>query len=204
MPLARTYQVETARTIIRCYQPSDAEMLRLSINESIEHLRPWMPWIKHEPQTLEQKVDLLRTFRGQFDMGIDYTFGIFNKEETELIGSTGMHTRLEGNARELGYWINVRHINHGYATEAMKALIKVGFEIEMLDRLEIRCDPRNVQSQNIPQKLGFNLDGILNDHLVDGVQRNTMVWLMTKEMYAQNAIKKFPLKAFDAAGKQLM
>ncbi len=50
------YKIETERLIIRCYEPKDAQKLKLAIDESIEHLSPWMPWAKNEPETIEQKV----------------------------------------------------------------------------------------------------------------------------------------------------
>ncbi|MEZ5041133.1 MAG: GNAT family N-acetyltransferase [Saprospiraceae bacterium] len=128
--LAKTYKIETKRLIIRCYEPKDAELLKISIDESLEHLLPWMPWAKNEPESVKAKMERLRKYRGQFDLGLDYTFGIFDKDEKKLVGSTGLHTRGGNNAREIGYWINAKHLKQGYATEAVKALIKVAFEIE--------------------------------------------------------------------------
>lgn len=94
-----------------------------------------MPWAKNEPETVQAKTERLRRFRGEFDLGIDFVFGVFTKEENVLIGSTGLHTRVGEEAREIGYWIHVNHTKKGYATEVVKALTKVGFEIENLDRL---------------------------------------------------------------------
>ena len=79
--LAKTYKVITDRLVIRCYQPEDAFLLKKSIDSSLDHLRPWMRWTEEEPESIESKIDRLRKCRGQFDLGIDYTFGIFNKDE---------------------------------------------------------------------------------------------------------------------------
>jgi len=135
MQLAKAYRIETERLVIRCYDPKDAILLKNAIDKSLDHLRPWMPWAHNEPESLEIKTARLRKYRGQFDLGIDYVFGIFNKEETILIGSTGLHTRPGEEAREIGYWIHQHHINKGYATEAAKALTIVGFEIVKEDYL---------------------------------------------------------------------
>ncbi len=155
--LAKTYRIETDRLIIRCYEPADASKLLDAITISIDHIRPWMPWAKDEPTDLETKINLLRKFRGQFDLGEDYVFGVFDKSEKEIIGSTGLHTRLGNDVREIGYWINVKHINNGFATEVVSALTKVGFEIEKLSRIEIDMIPENVRSQNIPKKTGIQI-----------------------------------------------
>jgi ribosomal-protein-serine acetyltransferase len=81
--------------VIRCYQPADAELLHEAIMSSLDHLRPWMPWAKFEPTDLASKVSLVKKFQDDFRSGRDFVFGIFNEEETRLLGSTGLHTRLE-------------------------------------------------------------------------------------------------------------
>ncbi|MCE2503655.1 MAG: hypothetical protein J4G05_06325 [Chlorobi bacterium] len=62
------YRIETERLVIRCWEPKDALLLKSAVDLSIDHLLPWMPWAKHEPQTFEEKVELLRMFRGKFDL----------------------------------------------------------------------------------------------------------------------------------------
>ncbi|MEZ5055402.1 MAG: GNAT family protein [Saprospiraceae bacterium] len=171
MELAKAYKIETERLIIRCYHPEDAFLLKKSIDESLDHLLPWMPWAGNEPVSIEKKIDRLRKYRGQFDLGEDYVFGIFNKNEDKLIGSTGLHTRAGEHAREIGYWIHVNEIQKGYALEAAGALTKVGFEIEGLERIEIHCTPANIRSQNIPRKLGYVNEGTLRNRATDA-QKN--------------------------------
>ncbi|MEO0877546.1 MAG: N-acetyltransferase, partial [Bacteroidota bacterium] len=58
--LARAYRIETERLVIRCYQPKDAELLKRSIDESLEHLLPWMTWAKNEPESIEAKRERIR------------------------------------------------------------------------------------------------------------------------------------------------
>lgn len=197
------YKIETERTIIRCYNPSDALLSIKAVNSSLEHLRPWMAWARHEPQTLEEKIELLRIFRGQFDLDQDYIYGIFNKDETELIGGTGLHTRIGKNAREIGYWISQKYINQGLATEVVKALVKTGFEILDLNLIEIRCEPLNINSIKIPEKLGFKLEAILKNRLVEDEIKDDMIWSMFKEDYQKSEITQTYIKAYDACNNQI-
>jgi hypothetical protein len=178
-------------------------MLLQAITESLEHLRPFMPWAMHEPSTLEEKMELLRRFRSEFDSGKDYVFGIFNKDETELIGSTGLHTRIGKNAREIGYWISKKYAHQGLATEAVQALIQVAFEIEAIDRIEIHCAPDNLFSQKIPHKLGFTHEATLKNRALDsqGNPRDTMIWSLFKEDYKAQVKPSISIRAFDACGK---
>jgi RimJ/RimL family protein N-acetyltransferase len=107
------YRIETKRLVVRCYSPSDAPLLAESVSENVEHLRPWMPWVYGEPEALEVKFQRIKRFRGLFDMGEDFVYGIFNLDETKLIGGTGLHTRLGNRELEIGYWIHKDHINQG-------------------------------------------------------------------------------------------
>ena len=165
-----------------------------------------MPWAKNEPETIKKKVDRLRKYRGQFDLGLDYTFGIFSKNEEQLIGSTGLHTRLGENVREIGYWINSKFVKQGFATEAVKALVKVGFEIEQLDRIEIRCAPKNIASQGVPKKLGFLHEGTLKNRTkdIEGKLRDIMIWTMFKEEYFKSEFSDFDFKIFDIINEQII
>lgn len=181
-------------------------MLLEATSLSINHLLPWMPWANEEQNTLNDKINLIRQFRGKFDLDIDYIYGIFDKSQQNLIGGTGLHKRIGNDAREIGYWINVRYINNGFATEAVSALIKAGFEIENHSRIEIHCAPENIQSQNIPRKLGFTLEAILKQRTkdADGNLRDSMIWTLFKDDYMLSNLKKIDLKAYNFVDEEII
>jgi len=199
------YRIETGRLVVRCYHPSDAPLLAESVTESLEHLRPWMPWIYNEPEPIEEKVKRLKRFRGDFDLGQNFTYGIFNPEETKLIGGTGLHTRLSGTELEIGYWIHKDYINRGLVTESTAALVKVAFEIIHVHRLEIHCDPGNFASAAIPRKPGFTHEGTLRAKtpFLDGWS-DSMIWGLLETEYPDSPSSKAELKAFDANGQQVL
>jgi len=199
------YRIETERLIIRCYRPGDAPLLQAAIEESTEHLRPWMPWASEEPKSLAQRVALIRRFRGQFDLDQDYIYGIFNRDETRLWGGTGLHTRRGEGVREIGYWIHADQVRRGLATESTAALIRVAFEVEQVARVEIRCDPENVASAAIPLKLAFTREGVLR-HETEflGKRRDTEVWGLLAADYPRSPAANKLVRAFDALGRSLL
>ena len=204
--LGPAYRIESERLVIRCYNPKDALLLQKSIQESVEHLRPWLPWVKTEPEELKVKIERLRMFRAKFDLSENYIYGVFDPNETELIGGTGLHPRVGSNAFEIGYWVNVNHINKGYATEFSAALTKVAFEIENVNRMEIHCDPGNNSSAAIPKKLGYVYEATLRGRTetIEGEPSDSMIWSILREEYLKSPAAKANIIAYDAMGNLII
>ena len=84
------YRIEVdGGPVIRCWDPRDAPLLKEAVDSSLEHLRAWMPWAYDEPQEIAAKAELLRLFRGNFDLRQDYVYGIFSSDETRVLGGSG-------------------------------------------------------------------------------------------------------------------
>ncbi len=198
------YRITTRRLVIRCWQPADAPLLKAAIDASIDHLLPWMPWAQNEPTDLQAKIDLIRRWRGEFDLGRDFVYGIFDSDETQVLGGTGLHTRLGSDSREIGYWVRSDRINQGIATETAGALTRVVFEIDRLDRVEIHCDAENVRSAAVPRKLGFTHEATLRKRKVAGRVRDTMVWTLLADEYPASAAARVELAASDVIGRRIL
>ena len=198
------YRIHTQRLVIRCWQPEDVALLKAAIDDNVDHLRPWMPWAMQEPTDLQAKIELLRRFRGEFDLGQDLVYGIFNQDETQVVGGTGLHL-LEKEGREIGYWIDRNHINQGLATEATAALTQAAFTIEQVDRVEIHCDPENSASAAVANKLGFLHEATLRRRLFAGedAPRDTMIWTMFCGDYPNSTAAAAKIEAYDAIGRSI-
>jgi RimJ/RimL family protein N-acetyltransferase len=199
------YRIVTDRLILRCYDPRDAPALKAAVDASLDHLAE-MPWSRDEPQTLDEKIALLRAFRGRFDLGQDFVYGIFDRDDTTVLGGSGLHRRVGDQALEIGYWIRAAHINRGLATEAAGALTRVGFEIERLARIEIHCGPRNLRSAAVARKLGYTHEATLRERAIDasGNPRDAMIWTLFAADYPGSPCARRNLEAFDAAGRRIL
>lgn len=62
---------------------------------------------------------------------------------------------------EVGWIIGPAHAGQGFATEAARALLAVGFELLGLHRIVARADARNVASIRVMQRLGMRLEAHL-------------------------------------------
>jgi len=201
------YRIESDRLVIRCYEPRDAPLLKAAVDESIEHLLPWMPWARFEPQTVEEKVQLIRSFRGQFDLGQNYIYAVFDREETKQVGGSGLHPRANPGSLEIGYWIRAGEVGRGLATELTAVLTRVGFELCALDRVDIQVEPTNARSLAIPRKLGFTQEAVLRRRLEAAAgepRRDSVVFTMLREELAGSPCTAYDYAAYDAAGTELV
>lgn len=198
------YVIRTERLTIRCWQPVDAPLLKDALDTSLDHLRAWMPWAHDEPKPLEEKAELLRAFRGNFDLGEDFVYGVFSGDEREVVGGSGLHTRAGAGALEIGYWIRASHVRRGLARETTAALTAVAFAVCGVERVEIRVDPANVASLGIPRALGFTEEATLRRRLpsVDGARpRDAVVFTLFEDEYARAPFEGAVVEAFDALGR---
>lgn len=172
-------RIETERLYLRACLPGDGKIVHEAIQASLEALKKWLPFA-HNQQTIDDTEINIRKSYTQFLLREDFRFHIFRKEDNAFVGSTGLH-RVNWDVRkfEIGYWCDSRYQKKGYITEAVVGLVNFAFEHFEANRIEIRCDPRNINSRNIPEKLGFSLEGILinNDLSADGKElRDTCVF----------------------------
>ncbi|MFL5959364.1 MAG: GNAT family N-acetyltransferase [Gaiellaceae bacterium] len=199
------YRIETERLVIRCYDPRDAPLLKEAVDSSLEHLRPWMPWAETEPQTLEEKTALLKGFRSAFDAGENFVYGIFGGDESEVLGGTGLHPRIDEGGLEIGYWIRAGATRQGFVTESTAALTRIGFEVCAADRIEIRIEPGNEASFGVPRKLGFAEEATLRRRLPGregGPLRDVTIFTMFREDHDPSIAPQ--IRAFGSRGERVL
>lgn len=170
--------IKTSRLLLRSPQAGDGTVINQAIIESFVELHQWMPWAKNKPTVQDTEV-FVRTARAQFITRESLTFLIFDATGTQFIGCISC---FEKNWHiphlEIGYWICTSQTGKGIATEATNALTRYAFEQLKVVRLQIKCDEDNNASRAIPEKLGFDFEGILkkDDRKMDGSLRNTAIY----------------------------
>lgn len=155
------YAIRTPRTTLRCYDRGDVDAAHAGVIDNVDALRPWMPWIQREPATREERVETLRRFRGRFDLGLEFVYGVFDRGDGEYLGGCGLHPRPSEEILEIGYWIIPARWGQGLATEVAAALTRVGFETLNAPRIELRIAPHNARSLAVATKLGYREEGTL-------------------------------------------
>ena len=124
----------------------DAAFVHAAILESIDHLRPRMPWAANEPVTLDWRTEWISRTESE---------GIFVGDT--FVGGVGLHDRMSPTGREIGYWVRAGWTRRGVATAAVRIVVQRALATAGIDHVEIHHDKANVASAGVPAKLGFTL-----------------------------------------------
>jgi len=199
------YRIETPRLLLRCWSPEDAPAWRAAVDESNRHLRPWIPFMKDEPRSLEETAEWLRSLRALFDSDQAWRYGVFDRGEGELLGENVLLRRVGPGGLEVGYWTRAGRDGRGYATEATAAMVRAAFELWGAERVEIHCAPGNLASAAIPAKLGFLHEATLKDRAPDteGAVHDLMIWTLFADGYAASPASSAEFAAFDCIGREI-
>ncbi|KAK7426174.1 hypothetical protein QQZ08_007340 [Neonectria magnoliae] len=159
-----TVLFETKRLIIRRYVLSDAPFTAAAANHPTiaVNMRNRFP----SPYSLTDAETFLRGACEPTGTSYPGDSGIFLKPDGDaapvFIGSLGVIPQKDVYYRtwEIGYWIAAEAAGHGYATEAIRALVRWVFATwPGLNRLEASTFGRNAASQNVLKKAGFVEEG---------------------------------------------
>ncbi|USB33651.1 GNAT family N-acetyltransferase [Paenibacillus sp. YPG26] len=175
-------EFETERLILRAPRFGEGACINEAIHESVNELRPWLPFARSLP-SLEESEAYVRKARLNFLERTDLVLHLFDKTTGRFVGSSGLH-RLDWEIRsfEIGYWIRTSRTGQGLAGEAVQGV--TAFAVNHLDakRLEIRCDANNQASRRVAERAGFTREGILRNASLDehGAPADTMIWAKVK------------------------
>lgn len=182
--------IRTARLVLRCWRGDDAALLKEAVESSLPELRMWVPWAMEYPSTVDGIKARLERMRAQFVAGEDWPLGIFDSEQTRVLGGAGLHPHVGAGGLAIGYWIRTDATRQGLATEVAEALCAAAFARAGVERVEVHCDRDNDRSAAIPKHLGFTLTRTFPQDVITtrGRQRETQVWtLLRAEFEASRA-----------------
>jgi RimJ/RimL family protein N-acetyltransferase len=102
----------------------------------------------------------------EFEQGTAVVFAITLRATAELVGAISLFSiRATFGRAEMGYWIGVPYWNHGYCSEAAKALIRYAFDNLGMNRVFAEHMVRNPGSGRVMQKAGMIYEGTLRQHV---------------------------------------
>src|SRR5205814_6531002 len=95
----------------------------------------------------------------------EWTWGIVVKENGKLIGGCSIFGEPEHARAEIGYVIARPYWGQGLVTEAVREMLRLGFDELGLNRIEARCRPENIGSARVMEKNGMTYEGTLREQM---------------------------------------
>jgi RimJ/RimL family protein N-acetyltransferase len=131
---------------------SDFDALFRMIDESIDHLRPWMPWAARHGHRHTR--EFLAGCDPKWQSGDAYNYAI--EVNDALVASISLYRSDEPQGRFMGYWLHPAAAGRGIATRAAAAVVTEAFaSLPDVEYLEIVHDLANAASGAVPRRLGF-------------------------------------------------
>ncbi len=96
----------------------------------------------------------------RYKLGKFYDWAVVDKTSGKMIGTCGFTSITpEDEKAEIGYVINPSYKGRGIATEAVKRVLRFGFDELLLERIEARYIIGNDASLRVMQKCGMRFEG---------------------------------------------
>lgn len=111
---------------------------------------------------------LIESIRANFRDKTELRWGIALRESNRIIGMCGFNYWMRVDDRAaIGYDLAQAHWRRGYMSEAIRVIIRFGFEQMALNRIEADCSLDNTASIALLKKLGFQQEGHQREQYYD-------------------------------------
>ena len=151
--------ITTKRLRLRELQQKDMQAIHeYSSDPEVTRYMNWGPNTEQDTVTFVQKSIASQSEHPR----TNYTFAVILKSENRLIGSCGIYLSNLGQREGfIGYVFSKGSWGKGFASETAATLVKFGFNELEFHRIFATCNPENVVSARVLEKIGMQKEGYL-------------------------------------------
>ncbi|RQO29856.1 hypothetical protein DBR32_14845 [Taibaiella sp. KBW10] len=153
---------ETLR--LRSLEEADAPALWTCITRNKAYLQTWIPWVR-DWNTADQVLEYIQDALHQIDAQEALSLGLFSEEQLIGIVSLQEWDHALGIA-ELGFWIDEAFQHKGIMRQAIRRMMQFGFTEMKLNKVEVTFVRNNKRVQQLMERLGFRIEGIIRNKLL--------------------------------------
>jgi ribosomal-protein-alanine N-acetyltransferase len=184
MPSFSDVTLQTVRLTLRPLAPADTDaVFAMRSDPIVQRYGSHPAWTDRRTA-----VDYIARDVAATAAGTGAQFAIVRGEDAAVVGTCTLF-EIDAQCRraEVGYVLLPSEWGHGYASEAVSALLDWGFDRLELHRVEADIDPRNVHSARLLERLGFSLEGHLRERwIVGGETCDSLIYgLLAREWAAR-------------------
>lgn len=181
------YPIKTERLILRPFTADDIDDL-YDIHSRPEVAR-YLYW---EPRDLETTRQVLERKIRASVLGVEgeaLQLAVELPEAGKVVGDVLLiWVSREHRQGEVGYVFHPGHGGHGYATEAAREMLRLGFDDLGLHRIIGRLDGRNTASARVLERLGMRREAHFRENeIVKGEWTDELVYAMLAEEWRARA-----------------
>ncbi len=145
-------RLETERLILRALTPDDEQAILRNFSDPdvVEHLM--------EPfTTMKQAESIVAEFIAAFERGKGLFWAVALKQDDACIGTCSFEAVELGARGEVGFDLAPSHWGQGLMSEALRAVIRYGFERLGLAEIEAFTSIHNARAVNLLKRSGFQI-----------------------------------------------
>lgn len=153
-----SFQIDDALKLVLPVERDAAELCGVVL-ENLEELKRWMPWAADD-YSIESAREFIKGNLSEF--ATTGSFGTSVVLDEKIVGIISFH-HLDANNKSahLGYWLAKSAQGRGLMTRCCRVFVDYLFDEMELNRVQINCNVENIKSRAIPERLGFQLEGVL-------------------------------------------
>lgn len=160
-----TKKLETNRLILRKGTLNDAKEIYENYGKD-PLVSKYVVWNQHD--SIDDAINLMKKWEESYSTTDSYKWVVVLKETNKIIGSiTAVKVDKKYNVIGLGYCYGSKWWNKGYATEALKRVIKFFFEEVKAETIIAEHLEHNPASGKVMEKSGMKYEGVLRNRTID-------------------------------------
>ena len=147
---------------LRFLEEADAPAMLDLRQRNRKYFEPFLVTQPEEFYTLDYQLKLIQKGLALMEDDQCYSFGIFMNESDELIGAVTLSDTIRGMVQScfIGYYLDQKQNGRGYMTQAVKLVVDDAFNVLHFHRVEAGVMPHNTGSKKVLEKVGFEVEGL--------------------------------------------
>jgi RimJ/RimL family protein N-acetyltransferase len=181
------FPIRTERLDLRPFEEADLDAMA-AYRANVEVVR-YLYW---EPQNRDQARAALATRRNQVafrEEGDTVALAVVVRETGAMVGEVCLTWRsAEHRQAEVGFVIHPDHQGSGYAAEATRAVLALGFDTCGFHRIRGSTDPRNLASCRLMERLGMRREAhLVENEWFKGAWGDEVIYAMLDREWSREA-----------------
>ncbi|SCL29923.1 GNAT family N-acetyltransferase [Micromonospora inyonensis] len=172
------FPIRTERLDLRPF--TEGDFAALHAYQSRADVARYLYWEPHDEQATREALARKCRRTALRNSGDVLNLAVVVRETGQLVGDVLLcWVSVEHRQGEVGYVFHPEHGGRGYATEAARMMLEIGFDLLGLHRIVGRLDARNTASAGVLERLGMRREAHLREsELVKGEWTDEMVYAM--------------------------